>query len=69
MNNENLTLHFKVKDFNTWRTSYNGNEKIALLPASRMARCSTARTIRTRSSSSRMSPTWQKPGRGMVPVK
>ena len=27
MNNENLTLHFKVKDFNTWRTSYNGNEK------------------------------------------
>ena len=25
--NENLTLHFKVKDFNTWRTSYNGNEK------------------------------------------
>ena len=27
MNNENLTLHFKVKDFNTWQTSYNGNEK------------------------------------------
>ncbi len=27
MNNENLTIHFKVKDFNTWRTSYNGNEK------------------------------------------
>ena len=27
MNNENLTLHFKVKDFNAWRTSYNGNEK------------------------------------------
>jgi hypothetical protein len=25
--NENLTLHFKVKDFNSWRTSYNGNEK------------------------------------------
>jgi hypothetical protein len=25
--NENLTLHFKVKDFNAWRTSYNGNEK------------------------------------------
>ncbi len=25
--NENLTLHFKVKDFNTWRTSYIGNEK------------------------------------------
>ena len=25
--NENLTLHFKVKDFNTWQTSYNGNEK------------------------------------------
>src|ERR1700686_1464658 len=25
--NENLTLHFKVKDFNAWRTSYDGNEK------------------------------------------
>jgi hypothetical protein len=24
---ENLTLHFKVKDFNAWRTSYNGNEQ------------------------------------------
>jgi hypothetical protein len=27
MNNENLTLHFKVKDFNAWQTSYNGSEK------------------------------------------
>ncbi len=27
MNNENLTLHFKVKDFNAWQTSYNRNEK------------------------------------------
>ena len=27
MNNENLTLHFKVKDFNAWQTSYNANEK------------------------------------------
>ena len=27
MNYENLTLHFKVKDFNAWQTSYNGNEK------------------------------------------
>jgi len=27
MNNENMTLHFKVKDFNAWQTSYNGNEK------------------------------------------
>jgi hypothetical protein len=27
MNNENLTLHFKVKDFNAWQTTYNGNEK------------------------------------------
>jgi hypothetical protein len=25
MNNENLTIHFKVKD--AWQTSYNGNEK------------------------------------------
>jgi hypothetical protein len=25
--NENLTLHFKVKDFSAWRTSYNANEK------------------------------------------
>jgi hypothetical protein len=27
MSNENLTLHLKVKDFNAWRTSYNGHEK------------------------------------------
>jgi hypothetical protein len=27
MNNENMTIHFKVKDFNAWQTSYNGNEK------------------------------------------
>jgi hypothetical protein len=27
MNNENLTVHFKVKDFNAWRASYNGHEK------------------------------------------
>ena len=26
MNKENLTLHFKVKDFGAWRTSYNGRE-------------------------------------------
>ena len=25
--NENLTLHFKVKDFNAWRTSYQANDK------------------------------------------
>ena len=24
---ENLTVHFKVKDFNAWRTGYNENEK------------------------------------------
>ena len=24
---DNLTLHFQVKDFNAWRTSYNGHEK------------------------------------------
>jgi hypothetical protein len=24
---ENLTIHFKVKDFTAWQTSYNGNEK------------------------------------------
>ena len=27
MNKENMTVHFKVKYFNTWRTSYNGHEK------------------------------------------
>jgi hypothetical protein len=27
MNNENLTVHLKVKDFGVWRTSYNGHEK------------------------------------------
>jgi len=25
--NENLSVHFKVKAFNAWRTGYNGNEK------------------------------------------
>jgi hypothetical protein len=25
--NENMTVHFKVKDFNAWHTSYNGHEK------------------------------------------
>jgi hypothetical protein len=25
--NETLTVHFKVKDFNAWRTGYNGREK------------------------------------------
>jgi len=25
--NENLTIHFKVKDFNAWRTSYEANAK------------------------------------------
>jgi len=25
--NGNLTVHFKVKDFNTWRTSYDANAK------------------------------------------
>jgi hypothetical protein len=27
MTSENLTVHLKVKDFNAWRTSYNGHEK------------------------------------------
>jgi hypothetical protein len=27
---ENLTIHLKVKDYATWRTSYNGNEKSRL---------------------------------------
>ena len=27
MTNENMTAHFKVKDFDAWRTSYNGHEK------------------------------------------
>ena len=27
MNSENLTVHLKVKDFNAWRSSYNGHEK------------------------------------------
>jgi len=27
MNNENLTLHFKVKDFNSWEASYLVNAK------------------------------------------
>ena len=44
MTNENLTVHFKVKDFNAWRTSYNGHEKIARLPASQTEKYSAAPT-------------------------
>jgi hypothetical protein len=25
--NENVTIHFKVKDYATWRTAYDGHEK------------------------------------------
>jgi hypothetical protein len=25
--NENMTVHFKVRDYNAWRTTYNGHEK------------------------------------------
>jgi hypothetical protein len=28
--NENLTIHVKVKDYSTWRTSYDGHEKSRL---------------------------------------
>jgi hypothetical protein len=28
--NENATIHFKVKDYAAWRTSYDGNEKSRL---------------------------------------
>jgi hypothetical protein len=27
MNNENLTIHLKVKDYTAWRTGYDGREK------------------------------------------
>ena len=27
MNNENLTVHFKVKDYSAWRTGYDAGEK------------------------------------------
>ena len=27
MNNENLTVHLKIKDFNAWRASYNAHAK------------------------------------------
>ena len=31
MNKENLTVHFKVKDFTAWRTSYNDTRRIGSL--------------------------------------
>ena len=46
MNNENLTIHLKVKDFNAWHTSYNGREQVGHLPVSQMEGCSAARTTR-----------------------
>ena len=42
MTNENLTIHFKVKAFNAWRTSYNGNERnrtTAGITKSKVFRC------------------------------
>src|SRR5205823_11442097 len=30
MNNENLTVHLKVKDYSTWRTGYDAREKSRL---------------------------------------
>jgi hypothetical protein len=27
MNNENLTIHLKVKDYTAWRAGYDGREK------------------------------------------
>ena len=45
MNNENLTVHFKVKDFNAWRTSYNGHEKDRVTAGITNGRVSAAPTI------------------------
>jgi hypothetical protein len=33
--NENLTLHFKVKDFNAWRTSYQADADLIIRFANR----------------------------------
>ena len=48
MNKENLTVHFKVKDFNAWRSSYTmDTRRIARLPESQTAECSVVPKIRT----------------------
>ena len=69
MNNENLTIHFKVKDFNAWQTSYNGNEKIARLPGLQKAKCSAAPTTLMMCSSFRTSLTYRRPAPGTAQAK
>ena len=61
MNNENMTIHFKVKDFNAWQTSYNGNEKICTAAGiTKSKECSAAPTTPMMCCSSRMLPTYRR---------
>jgi hypothetical protein len=68
MNKENLTVHFKVKDFNVWRTSYNGHEKdrasagITNTKVFRSADVADVSKARTWLSSSEMKTTMEKSG-------
>jgi hypothetical protein len=66
MNNENLTIHFKVKDFNAWQTSYNGNEKNRT-----SAGIAKSKVFRSTDDccSSRMSPIYRRPALGTAQVK
>ena len=44
--NENLTIHVKVKDYSTWRTSYDEHEKSRLSAGIQMGECSATPMIR-----------------------
>ena len=67
MTNENMTVHFKVKDFNAWRTSYNGHEKDRAT-----AGITNGRVFRNADDANdvvRMSPTYRRPARGWAQMK
>jgi hypothetical protein len=68
MNNENLTVHLKVKDFNAWRTSYNGQEKDRMT-----AGITNSKVFRSADDQNdvliQMSPTYQRPAPGWAQAK
>ena len=70
MNNENLTIHLKVKDFNAWRTGYNGREQNRV-----SAGITNGKVFRSQNDPNdvvilpRMSPMWQGPARGWAHLK
>ena len=69
MNKENLTVHFKVKDFNAWRSSYNGHEKDRTSAGITNGRVFRVPKIPTTWLSSRMLPMYRKRAPGWALMK